>query len=134
MPRLCVIHTPRCGYSRLNKSSCSLDSSNFDRQASITRIVQDFGWQTLEKRQADTWFGCCTFPAYIQYSNRISGYCHSMTSRQFCTTRDYYINVYSFFPLATVQSNALPHLLHACRALMPSRWQFAGCSIHALSP
>ena len=69
-------------------------------------------------------------PDYIQYSNRISRYCHSMTFRQVSTSTDYY--KYSFFPLAIVQWNALPSLLHACRALRSLRPQSASCNTLAL--
>ena len=69
-------------------------------------------------------------PDYIQYSNRISRYCHSMTFRQVSTSTDYY--KYSFFPLAIVQWNALPSLLHACRASRSLRPQSASCNTLAL--
>ena len=76
--------------------------SNYDWQASATQIeiVQDLGWLTLEQRRADA--SLCLFykvvhglvavplPDYIQYSNRISRYCHCMTFRQVSTSRDYY--------------------------------------------
>ena len=90
--------------------------SNFDRKASVTEIVQDLGWRTLDQRRADA--RLCLFfkilhglvavplPDYIQHSTRISRYCHSMTFRQVSTSTDYY--KYSFFPLAIVQWNALP--------------------------
>ena len=66
--------------------------SNFDRKASVTKIVQDLGWRTLDQRRADA--RLCLFfkilhglvavplPDYIQHSTRISRYCHSMTFRQ----------------------------------------------------
>ena len=90
--------------------------SNFDRKASVTEIVQDLGWRTLDQRRADA--RLCLFfkilhglvavplPDYIQHSTRISRDCHSMTFRQVSTSTDYY--KYSFFPLAIVQWNALP--------------------------
>ena len=74
--------------------------SNFDRQASVTKIVQDLGWRTMDQRRADA--RLCLFfkivhglvavplPDYIQHSNRISRYCHSMTFRQVSTSTDYY--------------------------------------------
>ena len=80
--------------------------SNFDRKASVTKIVQDLGWRTLDQRRADA--RLCLFfkilhglvavplPDYIQHSTRISRYCHSMTFRQVSTSTDYY--KYSFFP------------------------------------
>ena len=98
---------------------------NFERQASVTRIVQDLGWRTLDQRRADA--RLCLFyktvhglvavplPEYIQYSNRVSRYCHSMTFRQVSTSTDYY--KYSFFPLAIVQWNALPQSVASSQSL-----------------
>ena len=99
--------------------------NNFARQASVTRIVQDLGWRTLDQRRADA--RLCLFykivhglvavplPEYIQYSNRVSRYCHSMTFRQVSTSTDYY--KYSFFPLAIVQWNALPQSVASSQSL-----------------
>ena len=99
--------------------------SNYDWQASATQIVQDLGWRTLEQRRANA--RLCLFykvvhglvavplPDYIQYSNRISRYRHSMTFRQVSTSRDYY--KYSFFPLAIVQWNALPQSIACLQSL-----------------
>ena len=99
--------------------------SNYDWQASATQIVQDLGWRTLEQRGADA--RLCLFykvvhgwvavplPDYIQYSNRISRYCHSMTFRQVSTLSDYY--KYSFFPLAIVKWNALPQSVACLQSL-----------------
>ena len=98
---------------------------NFDQRASVTQIVQNLGWRTLEQRRADA--RLCLFykvvhglvavplPDYIQYSNRVSRYCHSMTFRQVTTSTDYY--KYSFFPLAIVQWNALPQSVACSQSL-----------------
>ena len=99
--------------------------SNFDRKASVTKIVQDLGWRTLDQRRADA--RLCLFfkilhglvavplPDYLQHSTRISRYCHSMTFRQVSTSTDYY--KYSFFPLAIVQWNALPQSVACLQSL-----------------
>ena len=91
-------------------------TSNFDYRSSTTATVDKLGWRTLELRRADA--RLCLFfkivyglialplPEYIEPSNRISRYCHSMTFRQLQTSTNYY--KYSFFPLAIVQWNALP--------------------------
>ena len=90
--------------------------SNFDRRASVTEMLDKLGWQTLEQRRADA--RLCLFykivyglvavplPDHVQYNNRISRYCHSMTFRQVSTSTDFY--KFSFFPLAIIQCNALP--------------------------
>ena len=66
--------------------------NNFCRQASVTGIIEKLGWRTLEQRRADA--RLCLFykvvhglvavplPDHVQYSNRISRYCYSMTFRQ----------------------------------------------------
>ena len=99
--------------------------SNYDWQASATQIVIDLGWRTLEQRRADA--RLCLFykvihelvavplPNYIQYSNRIARYCHSMTFWQVSTSRDYY--KYPFFSLAIVHWNALPQPIACLQSL-----------------
>ena len=75
-------------------------ASNFYRQSSVTEMVKQLGWRSLEQRRADA--RLCLFykvihglvavplPDYIHHSNRISRYCHSMTFRQVSTSTDYY--------------------------------------------
>ena len=101
--------------SKCNGRAARWTVNNFEQKASVTEMVKNLGWRTLEQRRADA--GLCLFykvvhglvavplPDYIQYSNRISRYCHSMTFRQVSTSTDYY--KYSFH-LAIVQWNALP--------------------------
>ena len=74
--------------------------NNFCRQASVIGIIENLGWRTLEQRRADA--RLCLFykvvhglvavplPDHVQYSNRISLYCHSMTFRQVSTSTNYY--------------------------------------------
>ena len=71
-------------------------ASYFDKQSSVTEMVKQLGWRSLELRRADA--RLCLFnkvihglvavplPDYIHYSNRISRYCHSMTFRQVSTS------------------------------------------------
>ena len=66
-------------------------------------MINKLGWRTLEQRRADA--RLCLFykivyglvavplPYHVQYSHRISRYCHSMTFRQVYTSRDYYKKV-----------------------------------------
>ena len=91
-------------------------ASNFDRQSSVTEMVKQLGWRSLEQRRADA--RLCLFykvihglvavaiPDYIHYFNRISKYCHSMTFSQVSTST--YCYKFSFFSLAIVLSNSLP--------------------------
>ena len=97
-------------------------TSNFDRRASVTEMLDKLDWRTLEQRQATACL--CLFykivyglvavplPDYVQYNNRISRYCHSMTLRQVSTSTDFY--KYSFLPLAIIQWNALPESIVVC--------------------
>ena len=106
---------------KVQRRAARWTTSSFDYRSSTTEIVNNLGWRTLEQRRADA--RLCLFfkivhgivavplPDYIQPSNRISRYCHSMTFRQLHTTKNYY--KYSFFPLAIVQWNALPETV-AC--------------------
>ena len=106
---------------KVQRRAARWTTSSFDYWSSVTAIVNDLGWRTLEQRRADA--RLCLFfkmvyglvavplPDYIEQSNRISRYCHSMTFRQLHTSKDYY--KHSFFPLAIVQWNALPETV-AC--------------------
>ena len=65
---------------------------NFDHQASVTEMINKLGWRTLEQRRADArlclfykivyGFVAVPLPDHVQYSHRISRYCHSLTFRQ----------------------------------------------------
>ena len=106
---------------KVQRRAARWTTSSFDYRSSVTAIVNDLGWRTLEQRRADA--RLCLFfkmvyglvavplPDYIEQSNRISRYCHSMTFRQLHTSKDYY--KHSFFPLAIVEWNALPETV-AC--------------------
>ena len=100
-------------------------ASNLDRQSSVTEMVKQLGWRSLDQGRA--YARLCLFykvihglvavplPNYIHYSNRISRYCHSMTFRQFSTSTDYY--KFSFLPLAIVQWNYLPESFACLQSL-----------------
>ena len=125
MLRLSGIRTRRCEYPKSNKSSEELLDGQPDRQLSVTGMVKQLGWRSLEQRRSDA--RLCLFykvihglvalplPDYIHYSNRISTYCHSMTFRQVSTSTDYY--KFSFFPLTIVQRNSLPESVACLQSL-----------------
>ena len=106
---------------KVQRRAARWTTSSFDYRSSVTAIVNDLGWRTLEQRRADARlclffkmvYGLVAVPLldYIEQPNRISRYCHSMTFRQLHTSKDYY--KHSFFPLAIVQWNALPETV-AC--------------------
>ena len=82
-------------------------TSNYDYRSSVTSMLDQLSWRTLEQRRADACL--CLFykmvhgivavplPDYVQPTHRVSSYCHSMTFRQIHTNRNYY--KYSFFPV-----------------------------------
>ena len=120
--------------------SCLLAIGNFDLHASVPRIVQDLGWRSSDQRRADAHL-CLFFkvihglvavslPDYVQYSNRISSYCHSMTFRQVYTSRYYY--KYSFFPLAIAQWNSLPESVASLQNF--EAFKAAVCKLHHSRP
>ena len=100
-------------------------TSNYDYRSSVTSMLDQLNWRTIEQRRADA--RLCLFykmihgieavplPDYVQPTHRVSRYCHSMTFRQIHTNRNYY--KYSFFPLAIVQWNALPESVVSLQAI-----------------
>ena len=88
---------------KVQRRAARWTTSSFDYRSSTTEIINDLGWRALEQRRADA--RLCLFykivhglvavplPDYIQPSNRISSYCHSMTFRQLHTTKNYYKKV-----------------------------------------
>ena len=105
-------HTKENAYKieMVQRRAAQWTTSDYDRTTSVTSLLHQLDWQTLEEKrsvarlsliQSSKWVA-----PYIQPTHRISRYCHSMTFRQIHTGKDSY--KYSFFPLATVQWNALP--------------------------
>ena len=117
-----------------------LTTSNYDYWSSVTAMLYQLGWRPLEQRRADACL--CLFykiiyglvavplPDYIQSTNKVSQYCHSMTFRQIQTTRNYY--KYSFFPLAKVQWNALPEPFASLQDL--ESFKLAVCKLQHSQP
>ena len=115
-------------------------ASNLDRQSSVTEMVKQLGWRSLEQTRADA--RLCLFykvihglvavplPDYIHYSNRISRYCNSMTFRQVSTSTDYY--KFSFFPLAIIQWNSRPESVACLQSL--DAFKAAVCKLQHLRP
>ena len=106
----------RLQLEKIQRRAARWTVNNFDNRSSITAMLDQLGWRSLEQRRADA--RLCLFykivyglvavplPEYVQPTHRVSRYCHSITFRQIHTSTKYY--KYSFFPLAIVQWNALP--------------------------
>ena len=90
--------------------------NDFDTRSSVTGMLDDLDWRTLEQRGADARlcifykivYGLVAIPLLecIQPNLRVSRNCQSMTFRQVQTFRNFY--KYSLFPLGIVQWNTLP--------------------------
>ena len=106
----------RLQLEKIQRRAARWTVNNFDNRSSVTAMLDQLGWRSLEQRRADA--RLCLFykivyglvavplPEYVQPTHRVSRYCHSMTFRQIHTSTNYY--KYSFFPLAIEQWNALP--------------------------
>ena len=101
---------------KIQRRAARWTTSNYDYRSSVTSMLDQLSWRTLEQRRADA--RLCLFykmihgivavplPDYVQPTHRVSRYCHSMTFCQIHTNRNYY--KYSFITLPIVQWNALP--------------------------
>jgi len=90
--------------------------SNYSREASVTEMLSQLGWRTLNDRRSDA--RLCLFykivhglvavpmPAYICHPTRMSRLQHPLSFRQLHCRIDSY--KFSFFPLVIVQWNSLP--------------------------
>ena len=125
---------------KIQRRAARWTTSNYDYRSSVTAMLDQLGWRTLEQRRADA--RLCPFykivyglvavplPDYIQPTHRVSRYCHTMTFRQIQTTRNYY--KYSFFPLAIVQWNALPEPVASLQDL--ESFKLAVCKLQHSRP
>ena len=90
---------------------------DYSSYSSVTQMINTLGWRSLEQRRADarllTFYKIVhglveiSLPTYIQRQIRITRTTHSYHFIQIKTTSNHY--KYSFFPLAIVQWNNLPH-------------------------
>ena len=106
----------RLQLEKIQRQAARWTVNNFDNRSSVTAMLDQLGWRSLEQRRADA--RLCLFykivyglvavplPEYVQPTHRLSRYCHFMTFRQIQPSTIFY--KYSFFPLAIVQWNALP--------------------------
>ena len=76
-------------FEKIHRMAACWTTSNYDYRSSVTAMLDQLGWRTLEQRQADACL--CLFykivpglvaiplPDYIQPTQRVSRYCCSMT-------------------------------------------------------
>ena len=92
-------------------------NSNYFTYASVSSMLDSLGWRSLEDRRADARlvlfykivYNLVVVPLtqYINHPVRITRHMHPLHFVQIRATASYY--KYSFFPLAIVQWNRLPH-------------------------
>ena len=111
---------------------------HFDRTASVLDMIVTLGRRTLEQRRVEALL-CIFFkivnimvvvpiPDYIQPNPRTDRRGHSRIFCQLLTAKDYYM--YSCFPLAIVQWNALPEDVVSSLSIDI----LASCNIQSLKP
>ena len=90
-------------------------TNDWDRETSVSSLLHQLNWQTLEQKRSVTRFFLFYKTVYGHVAAPLPHYkepvvrpsrCNSMNFRQLQTSKDYY--KYSFFPLVIVQWNALP--------------------------
>ena len=113
-----------CKIEMVQRRAARWTLDNYFRQASVTEMLAQLGWRSLEQKRNDS--RLCLFykiihglvaidlPPYVEHPTRISRNSHPLVFRQLHTGRDYY--KYSFYPLAIVQWNRLPENV----ALLPT--------------
>ena len=108
--------------------------------SSMTQMIKDLNWRTLEQRRIDSRFilmykityDLVAIPAadYLIPNTRQSRHNHQLPNRQIPTLKDYY--KYTFFPRTIVHWNALPFYIYILSTV--AQFSHAVCQIVHISP
>ena len=113
---------------------------DYQRTSSVTQMIKDLNWRTLEQRRIDSrlilmykiTYDLVAIPAadYLIPNTRQSRHNHIRAYRQIPTLKDYY--KYTFFLRTIVHWNALPFYI----PVLPTMAQFsqAVCQVVHVSP
>ena len=113
---------------------------DYQRTSSVTQMIKDLNWCTLEQRRIDSrltltykiTYDLVAIPAadYLIPNTRQSRHNHQLAYRQIPTLKGYY--KYTFFPRTIVHWNALPFFI----PVLPTVAQFshAVCQVVHVSP
>ena len=113
---------------------------NYRQTASVSDMLQELGWRTLEQRRIDNRLSLCykivnnlvAIPSeeYFTHTHRNSRSTHQMALRPISTSTDYY--KFSYFPRTITHWNALPPAIPS----LPTIEQFnsAVCKVEHTSP
>ena len=113
---------------------------DYQRTSSVTQMIKNLNWRTLERRRIDSrltlmykiTYDLVAIPAadYLIHNTRQSRHNHQLAYRQIPTLKDYY--KFTFFPRTIVHWNALPFYI----PVLPTVAQFshAVCQVVHISP
>ena len=124
----------------VQRRSARWATRDYQRTSSVTQMIKDLNWRTLEQRRIDSrltlmykiTYDLVAIPAadYLIPNTRQSRHNHLRAYRQIPTLKDYY--KYTFFPRTIVHWNALPFYI----PVLPTVAQFshAVCQVVHVSP
>ena len=124
----------------VQRMSVRCATRDYQRTSSVTQMLEDLNWRTLEQRGTDSrltlmykiTYDLVAIPAadYIIPNTRQSRHNHLLAYRRIPTLKDYY--KYTFFPLTIVHWNAL--LFHIPILPIVAQFSHAGCQVVHISP
>ena len=124
----------------VQRRSARWASRDYQRTSSVTQMIKDLNWRSLEQRRIDSRltlmykiiYDLVAIPAadYVIPSTRQSRHNHQLAYRQIPTLKDNY--KFTFFPRTIVHWNALPFYI----PVLPTVAQFshAVCQVVHVSP
>ena len=126
-------HTDTTKLEAVQRRSACWATRDYQRKSSVTQMIKDLNWRTLEQRRIDsrhihmykTTYDLVAIPAtdYLIPNTRQSRHNHQLVYRQIQTLKGYY--KYTLFPRTIVHWNALPFYI----PVLPTVAQFS----HAVS-
>ena len=123
----------------VHRRSARRATRDYQRTSSVTQLIKDLNWRTLEQRRIDSrltlmykiTYDLVAIPAadYQIPNTRQSRHNHQLAYRQIPTLKDYY--KYTFFPRTIVHWNALPFYIPVLSTV--AQFSHAVCQVvHAL--
>ena len=124
----------------LQPRSARWATRDYQRTSSVTQMIKDLNWRSLEQRRIDSRltlvykiiYDLVAIPAadYLIPNTRQSRHNHQLAYRQIPTLKDYY--KFIFFPRVIVQWNALPICIPVLRTV--AQFSNAVCQVVHVSP
>ena len=124
----------------VQRRSARWATHDYQRTSSVTQMLQDLDWRTLEQRRIDSrltlmykiTYDLVAIPAadYIFPNTRQSRHNHLVAYRPIPKLKDYY--KYIFFSRTIVHWNALPFHIHILPTVV--QFRYAVCQVVLISP